>query len=291
VNLGVWDGWVVTAKAVTYAATFGSAGGVFFLAYSHALLAAEDRLRIRRLIQILMIVGVLAGGARIVLTAASMSGDAAGLADSGLMRMIWQAGEGRATSTRVLGLLLAACAMHSNRQPGPWALAAAGAAATSFAWVGHVHALAAGWAVLLIGVHLLSVAFWLGALGPLLLIARHDDAQRAAGPAARFGKAAVVVVGALVIAGLTLAWILMVNPSRWPSSNYGRLLAVKLGLVAGLLGVAAFNKLRLTPRLLAGDVRALRSLQRSIRAEMVLAASILWVTACLTTLTGPPALE
>jgi putative copper export protein len=291
VNLGVWDGWVVTAKAVTYAATLGSAGGVFFLAYSHALLAAPDRLKIQRLVRILMIVAVLACGARIALTAASMSGDAAGLTDSGLMRMIWQAGEGRATSTRVIGLLLAACAVHLNRRPGALALAAAGAAATSFAWVGHVHALAAGWALLLIGVHLLSVAFWLGALGPLLLIARHGDPRRAAGPAARFGKAALVVVGALVIAGLALAWVLMGNLSQWPGSNYGRLLAVKLGLAASLLGVGAFNKLRLTPRLLAGDVRAVRSLENSIRAEMALAACILWVTACLTTLTGPPALE
>lgn len=289
--MNLWDGWVVTAKAVTYAATLGSAGGVFFLAYSHTLLAAPDRLTIRRLILILMIVAVLASAARIVLAAASMSGDAAGLADSGLMRMIWQAGESRATSARVVGLLLAACAMYFNRQPGVFALAAAGAAATSFAWVGHVHALRAGFPGLLVSVHLLSVAFWLGALGPLLLIARHDDPRRAAGPAARFGKAAVGVVGALVIAGLCLAWVLMGNPSHWPGSNYGRLLALKLGLVAALLSFGAFNKLRLTPRLLAGDARAVRSLRSSIRAEMALAAGILWVTACLTTLTGPPALE
>jgi putative copper resistance protein D len=286
-----WDGWVVTAKAVTYAATLGSAGGVFFLAYNHALLAAPDRLRIRRLIQILTIVGVLASGARIVLTAASMSGDAAGLGDSGLIRMIWNAGEGRATSARVLGLLFAACAIHLDRRPGILTLAAAGAAAASFAWVGHVHALAAALPVLLVSMHLLSVAFWLGAFGPLLLIARQDDPRRVAGPAARFGTAAVVVVGVLVIAGLSLGWILMGNPLQWPSSKYGRLLAVKLGLVAGLLGLAAFNKLRLTPRLLAGDARAVRSLRSSIRAEMGLAACILWVTACLTTLTGPPALE
>jgi copper resistance protein D len=289
--MNFWDGWAAAAKAVTYAATLGSAGGVFFLAYSHALLAAPDRLTIRRLILILMSVGVLAGGARIALTAASMSGDAAGLADGGLLRMIWQAGEGRATTIRDLGLLLAACALRVNRQPGVLAIAAAAAAATSFEWTGHVHALAAGWPVLLVSVHLLSVAFWLGALGPLLLVARHADPLRTAGPAARFGQAAAVVVGALVIAGLNLAWILMGSLSQWPSSSYGRLLGVKLGLAAALLGFAAFNKWRLTPRLLAGDGRAVRSLKNSIRAEIALAACILWVTACLTTLTGPPALE
>jgi putative copper resistance protein D len=66
---------------------------------------------------------------------------------------------------------------------------------------------------------------------------------------------------------------------------------VKLALVAGLLSLAAFNKIRLTPRLSAGDTGAARSLERSIYAEMVLAALILLVTATITTLIGPPALE
>jgi len=69
------------------------------------------------------------------------------------------------------------------------------------------------------------------------------------------------------------------------------LVLVKLILVACLLGLAAFNKLRLTPRLRRGDARAARSLRTSIRLELLLGISILAVTATFTALTGPPALD
>jgi copper resistance protein D len=94
-----------------------------------------------------------------------------------------------------------------------------------------------------------------------------------------------------VIAGVVLLWVLIGNLSELWTSSYGCYIILKLGLVACLLALAALNKLRLTRRLLTGDSGALRSLRISIRAEMVLAAMILIVTAALTTLTGPPVLE
>jgi copper resistance protein D len=291
VSVGFWDCLVVTAKAITYASTLGAAGGVFFLSYSHSLVENDDRLIVRRLVRILMVVAVCAGGARIAATAASMSGEVSGLIDSGLMRMVWQAGEGRAVIVRTAGLLLALPAVLSNRPPAALSIVAAGGAATSFGWVGHAQALGSGWAILSIGVHLLGVAFWLGALAPLLLITRHDEPRRIAAAAARFGTAAVIVVGALALAGLGMLCMLLDSVTQLWNSSYGRYVTVKLGFAAALLGFAAFNKLRLTPRLLADDICALRSLRRSISAELVLGLLILSVTAALTTLTGPPALK
>jgi copper resistance protein D len=298
VNFGVWDGLVVASKAVTYAATFGASGGVFFLSYSHDLLENADALLIRRLVRILMIAAVLASVSGLAATAALMSGDASGLFDTDLMRMVWKAGEGRAIVVRIAGLLVALLGVRSARRPTVWALVAAGCAATSFAWVGHVHALAArghaiasDWPLPLIGVHLLSVAFWLGALGPLLVVTRHDEPRQVAATVERFGTAAAAVVGALVIAGVILLCVLIGNLNELWTSRYGCCIIVKLGLVACLLALAAFNKLRLTRRLLTDDSAALRSLRTSIRAEMVLAVMTLIVTAALTTLTGPPVLE
>jgi copper resistance protein D len=297
-SAGVWDGLVVATKAITYAATFGAAGGVFFLSYCHPVLADADGSAARRLIRILMLVSVLASGARILVTAGSMSGDVSGLFDGGLLRMVWQAGEGRAFSIRTAGWLLALPAMLSARRPAVPALAAAGIAATSFAWASHAHALAmhlhaaaSAGPILLISLHLLGVAFWLGALGPLLLIARHDDPRRLAAPAARFGTAATAVVALLAMAGLALLFMLLGHFSALWNSSYGGYLIAKLALVACLLSFAAYNKLRLTPQLLAGDGGAVRRLRMSIRAEMILGALILMVTAALTTLTSPPALE
>jgi copper resistance protein D len=73
-------------------------------------------------------------------------------------------------------------------------------------------------------------------------------------------------------------------------SDYGRYVMLKLAFVAGLLCLAAFNKLSLTPRLLAGDTRALQALRTSIRLELLMGGLILLATAALTTVTGPPAL-
>lgn len=293
-SFGGWDVAVVAAKAAAYAATFGACGGVFYLVYSHALLADQDRLAIRRLVRLLMFMSVFASGARIALTAGSMNGELSALLDPGLLGMVWHAGEGRALLVRTAGLLLAVPAVLNRpaRERGLTVSAIAGAcgAATSFAWIGHVRELAPVWPTLLIGIHLLGVAFWVGAFGPLLLVLRHREPRRVAAAVARFGAAAVFVVGALIVAGLPLLFMMLGGVSPLWSSSYGRCFTAKLGLVACLLCVAAFNKLRLTPRLKANEAAAVRCLRRSIGAEIALAACILVVTAIFTTLTGPPAL-
>ena len=291
VSIGVWDGLAVVVKAVLYAATLGAAGGVFFLSYADPLLDRVDRLAARRLVQILTAASLIASVTRIFVTADSMSGDASGMLDAGLVGMIWHAGEGRAIGVRAAGLLLTVPAVLRHGRPGVLALAGAAGAATSFAWVGHAHTTASGWPVLLIGIHLLGVAFWLGALGPLLLLARDNDPRRIAPAAARFGTAAPASLAALIMAGFAVLWILLGSASELWASGYGRTLCVKLALVACLLACAAFNKLRLTPRLLAGDVNAVRTLRASIRMELVLASLVVIATAALTTLGGPPTPE
>jgi copper resistance protein D len=291
VSIGVWDGLAVVVKALLYAATLGAAGGVFFLSYAGSLLDQVDRLAARRLVQILVAASLIASVTRILVTAGSMSGDASGMLDAGLVRMIWHTGEGRAITVRAAGLLLALPAVFRHGRPGVLTLAGAAGAATSFAWVGHAHTTASGWPILLIGIHLLGAAFWLGALGPLLLLARHNDPRRIASAAARFGTAAAAAVAVLILAGLAVLWSLLNNASDLWTSAYGRTLCVKLALVACLLACAAYNKLCLTPRLMAEDVNAVRTLRNSIRIELVSASLILIVTAALTTLTGPPTPE
>ncbi len=286
-----WDSAAVAVKTVTYAATFGAAGAVFFLRYNAAFIADAPRLTVRRMVRGLAVLAVAAGAAHIMLTAASMSGGAAGMRDSSLIGMVLQAGAGRANAIRAVGIVLAAIGVRPQRPPA-WALLGAAMAATSFAWTGHAHSLGPNeYPVLLLGLHLLAVAFWLGALAPLGLVARDGDLARIGAASARFGAVAVFVVIGMVAAGATLLWLLLGGFGDLPGSDYGRFAALKLALVAGLLCLAAFNKLRLTPRLLHGDAGAVRSLRTSIRFELLFGALILTVTAALTTLAGPPALE
>jgi copper resistance protein D len=291
VSLGVWDAAVIAVKTLTYAATLGAAGAVFFLLYSGTLIASTDRLRIRRIVLGLSTLSVFAGAAQIMVSAGSMGGEAAGMLDGSLLHMVWQAGAGRASAIRAIGLLIAALLVLSDR-PSWLAFFGAVVAATSFAWTGHARSLNPdALPILLLSVHLLGAAFWLGALAPLAIVARDGDLSHIAATAARFGTVAVFVVGGLMAAGVTLLWMLLGDFTALWGSTYGRYVIYKLAIVACLLCVAAFNKLRLTPRLYAGDSRAVRSLRTSIRLELLLGVLILAVTATLTTVTGPPVLD
>jgi putative copper resistance protein D len=291
VNVGIWDGAALLVKAALYAATLGAAGGVFFLAYSRSLLEPADRLAIARSLGILAIAAIAASAARVLLTAASMSEDAAGMLDARLLAMVWHAGEGRAAALRAAGLLLTIPALACGGRGRRLALAGAALAATSFAWVGHARDAAQGATPLLLGVHVLAVAFWLGALGPLAILARRCELRRLGAVAARFGLIALAFVGVLLAAGAAVLWILLDRVSELWTSGYGCLACAKIALVACLLGLAAWNKLRLVPRIVAGDALAVRSLRRFIRAEMVVAGLILLITAALTTVAGPPSMS
>ena len=290
-SAGLWDAVLTAAKAVTYAATFSAAGAVFFLTICATLIAAADVQRIWRLVLASALLSVVGGAIQILASAASMSGGASGMIDGSLLGMVWQAGAGRANGIRALGLLMAVLASRSQRTA--WlACMGAAAAATSFAWTGHARALHPdALPILLLSLHLTGIAFWLGALAPLDLVASGGDPLRTGAVAARFGALAVFVVGALLAAGAALLWLLLGRSLAPWASSYGRWVMFKLVWVAAILCLAAFNKWRLTPRLLAGDRHAVAQLRNTIRFEMLLGGVILAVTATLTTLSGPPALD
>jgi putative copper export protein len=284
-----WDVAAVFAKAVTYAATFGAAGAVFFALYCGTLLRDQQRGLIRRLIAIQVVLAAAAGVLRILLLAGSMSGEMSGMFDSAFAGMILSAGEGRASGVRIVGLALMLCALSKNPVFRGPAIVGAIAASTSFAWVGHIHALVPNTAPsLLMCLHLLCAAFWLGALPPLLIITTGANESQIAAAAARFGKLAVRVVALLIAAGASLLFMLIGSAAQFWASDYGRMMTIKLLAVAVLLGLAARNKLVLTPRLLQGDARAALKFRRSVLAEMGVGALILLTTAAFTTLTGPP---
>jgi copper transport protein len=126
-------------------------------------------------------------------------------------------------------------------------------------------------------VHGVGVAFWIGAFAPLVAMAW----QPAAGlllALNRFSRAAVPVVGLLVLTGLGLAVIQLESFGALVETPYGIILSVKIALVVVLLSLAALNRFRLTPAL-AHDPRNTRPLVRSILAESIVAVAILALVA------------
>jgi putative copper export protein len=288
VELTGWEAAVILAKAITYAATLGAAGAIFFLNYAESLLRAAQRRRIHGCVALLLLLAAAASAAKVLLLAGSMSDDIAGMFDGSFAAMILRAGEGRAAGIRLAGLIVCSAVLFSRQRAHLAAGLGALLAAASFAAVGHVHALKPnGVATLLLILHLWCGAFWLGALWPLLQVARDGDGAQTAEVAARFGTIAMVLVPALIAAGALLLYRVLGGVSELWSSDYGRMLSLKLLVVAALLSAAALNKLLLTPRLAAGDAAAGVYLRRSIGTEMILGSMILLVTAALTTLAGP----
>ncbi|MET9606470.1 copper resistance protein CopC [Streptomyces sp. NPDC006512] len=89
--------------------------------------------------------------------------------------------------------------------------------------------------------HLLAVAAWLGGLAALL-VALHKvpDIERDA--VRRFSKVAFISVVVLAVTGVYQSWRQLGSWSALTGTSYGRLLMIKVGLVAVLLGVAYLSR-------------------------------------------------
>jgi putative copper resistance protein D len=138
-------------------------------------------------------------------------------------------------------------------------------------------------------VHLLAAGAWVGALPALaLLFAR---ARKSGDPAwrryaviatRRFSLLGMASVGALLASGVINSWNLLGGPRDLVTTEYGRLVALKIGLFIAMAGIAAVNRFRLTPRL--PEAGALRELQRNSLAEIGLGLCALLVVGALGTL-------
>lgn len=122
--------------------------------------------------------------------------------------------------------------------------------------------------------HAVAVGFWIGSLVPLGLSLRRGRVE-AREALSRFSRTIPFALAGLVLAGGVLAIVQVENVSAMVETDYGNVLAVKLGLFATLLGLAIVNRYRLTAMVSAGDRLATRVLVRSIVAETAIVIAIL----------------
>jgi putative copper export protein len=205
--------------------------------------------------------------------------------DESTLAAVFNSGFGAATALLLTGAgMLVASATDPTAQT--MRLASAVLMTLSFALSGHAAAidLADG---LIVFVHASAAAWWIGSLFLLRFACSQLKLSTVAQMVSRFGLLAVALVGGLVIAGLILIRALL-NLGSTPLTAYEQILAIKVGIATVVLGVAAYNKLLLTPRLVAGDATALLALRTSINIELALIGIVIAVTAILTTYTSPP---
>jgi copper transport protein len=284
----LWRLMWIAVRATLNAGLLGSAGGVLFLLFVAGPGPAAERTATiaRRLALVALLAAMLSVGIQGALLA--------NVPPQGIFHpSTWLTGIastfGRAGVIAGAGAALIGWGLSLSSQAGRRiALAGAALALVSYASAGHVVTAGPRWITIpVLLAHTSAVAFWAGSLLPLRAALSLDNA---AGIVRRFSRIAVGAVALLLIAGILIAFLQVESLSALVTTAYGWLLLGKLVLVAGLLGLATINKLRLTPALSRGDAGAVPALRRSIAAELTIVASILIVTAALGTTPPPRAL-
>jgi copper transport protein len=286
---GAWRAAWMIVRAAFDASLLGSAGAVLFLVLVAGTgPAAAGAIRIAgRLALFAIFAAALSIGVQGGLLAGGPLGT---IADAATWRTGLASTFGRSALVASAGLVLIVASGRVASAAGrAAALAGALIALASFAFAGHVVTAGPRWlSVPALTAHVAAVAFWAGSLLPLRAALFHDDA---APLVRRFSGLAGWAVAVLVGAGIVIAALQTRGFAALVTTPYGWLLLAKLGLVGGLLSLAAFNKWRLTPALALGEVGAAVALSRAILAELALLAAILLVTAGLGTTPPPRAAE
>jgi putative copper resistance protein D len=236
-------------------------------------------------ISILLLAGIALSAFSFLLIAAVMSDVPVHEIDRDALRaMLDDTAIGTAAKVRTIALLAALPLSFLLRaKPRTWWALASGLGAValgSLAWTGHGAADE-------------------GRVGLVLLLARankecddpHDRAILAHRGLDDFAIIGTISVALLIVTGIVNSWIL-VGPANFlslPASLYGRLLLIKLLLFAGMLGLAALNRFRLTPAIKGSlatgqSAAAVRSMSYSVAVEAILAVAVLMLVAWIGTL-------
>ncbi|MGH6969804.1 MAG: copper homeostasis membrane protein CopD, partial [Stellaceae bacterium] len=313
------DWLLITARAVHFAACVSLAGVLAFecliagpvLRRSDGFAASGLNQRLRTLAWASLTLTLISGAAWLDGVAASMSGKPLGAALSpGVLGIVLdQTRVGQDWLLRLaLAVALGACLAARNERRARYRTVIAWLAfglstliLASLAWAGHGAAtVGAPGELHLAGdiLHLIGAGLWLGTLIPLELLL--GEARRAGDTpwlavartaARRYSVLAVTSVTALLAGGLINTWFLAGTIPALIGTLYGRLLLAKIALFVIMLVVAAFNLLRLTPRL-DDDARAPRTivwLQRNALIETAIGLGVVAIVGVLGIL--PPGLH
>ena len=308
------------ARAIHFAATLLVAGIVFFIvaiaepAFRHGnddtRLAVAVRARLALIAWIGLTLAVLSGAAWLVLTAKSMSGQP--LAEVLSQGLLWTVLLRTEFGNDWLARFFLACVLAGVFVPflsphgskSGWVRVATLILATAFvgtlAWAGHaiggqgIEGILHPAADVL---HLIAAAAWVGALVPLALLLAmtgHSTAELVVARTAtlRFSTFGITNVAVLLFTGIINSWYLVGSVTSLVETGYGRLLLMKIACFLGMVGIAAVNRMRLTPRLvknasMAAAQDARRRLQHNAAIEASMGAVIIVIVAVLGTL--PPA--
>ncbi len=285
------DALVIGLRAVGFVALFQAAGAALFLALYEPHVARVPADKLRHVARVAALVALVAAVLHYVLTPARMAGDFGSTFDPALESLLLRSSSGSAHIVRVVGLALLLLSLDRASKINTWAgCGGAALALLSFVLMGHTVIHEQRWILApLLLIHVVVAAVWLGALAGLYIAARETGSASGA-LVARFSTHATWAVPAIFVCGLVMS-VLFIRSLAELASPYGAMVIGKSLGFAALMALAAHNKWRLGPRLLAGDASAVEPLQRTIKTEWALIAVVLAATAVMTSLYAPEHLD
>ena len=281
-------------RTLLFATLFQASGAVFFGVFYGRLLS-QTVTPLINIARTAAVAGVVLVVLHQVLDAARMADDLAGIVDAGLERLAWQGASGLAALLQIAGLSLIIFGSRRSRRARAvsgfpvTAIVGAPMSVVADVLIGHasVHD---SRAVLmpLLALHLLLVAFWFGALLPLIRCCRSESRETVMAVMRGFSRQAGFLVPLLGLAGVCIALILLPHRADW-RSDYAWFILAKIAAFAALLLLAAWNRWRGVPAVATSSgTPALSALQRSIAIEYALILAVMAVTATMTASYSPP---
>lgn len=305
---GLGSGWAGVMgsllRGIGYAGALLAVGTVAFVGAIRD--RADDRHAARRLAKRAAATGIGASLLHIPFQAAALSGYSllAAATDPSVLSSVLMSSFGQGVTLRVVGLGLLAVLWH--RRAPTAALAATGALTLgSYLLDGHQRSVEPTWLLIAAdAVHLVAAATWLASLALVFLALRRHRATgqpvAAADLIRRFSQIALWSVLALTAGGVAMALPLVRGFDALTSTAYGWTLLAKVGLVAAVIAVAAYNRRRLVPAVArhvvpagasvddasgqtrdANHLQAWHTLQRTIRVELAILGVVLAITGFL----------
>lgn len=301
--LSGWERVNALTSWLGYAGLLIAAGGSFFLTVVHD---GDDEER-RRTTAVVVAAAVLAVVARLLAEPVRVLQ----LTDQGLRSLVdarayavtLSTPDGISGLVRLLGLslLLVGIVRRGSRRGLVMATVGGLIALSTTALAGHTVTGQPQWLVRLADVvHVVAGAIWVGGLALLAMILRwrRDRGDPIAGArlVARFSLSATVALVLVTAAGVSLAWAEVRTREALLTSDYGRLLILKVALVVAVAAIGAYNHRALVPAIrraaradgdLDGAARAWHRLSRTVRVEVVGLVGVLALTGVLVHVAPP----
>ena len=270
-------------RTFLYLSTFGSVGIILFNFHFARYQSLSTSTYCVKLLQKSAVVGIAASVGSLLSIAGSMGGDVSSAFKIEFLKLVFGMKSGWALMLALVGFFIL-IVFDRNAKQIRLVMCLIGSLMILSSFTIYGHSTTAGFlSQLLLFIHLIAIAYWLGSLLPFRWMCLSNDRENLTLIALKFGRLAITYISTLLITGFGFAYILLGDLSALISTDYGNVLLAKITSVLILLSFGALNKFRFVPSIERGSTAGIRRLRIAINAEIFLAITILVISSVLTT--------